>query len=258
MAIDASVGRFYGVQAKIDRAGKHIEEIGSEIRAFRERQPYRIKIEGRDHRLQIVEQPNPLWALIIGDAVHNMRSALDHLAWQLVEAGGGTSGWATQFPITPKAESLENEISRRVAGASSVAIEAIRRTKPYQGGNDDLWTIHNLDIYDKHRLTFVVTSRERGVRMRHGFGEVWAEVELLSADRRCDLKDGDVVFTGPIREEFESPLGGGPIVATEFRPTLEVAFAYGSIDQCFPVMEKLTQLVTSIEEVCRSFKPFLN
>ena len=80
-----------GCWAKLDRASYHVGNLLAEIadasdgdaaivplrRQFEADQRaivYRVDrlIEVRDH-----------WSLIVGDAVHNFRSALDHLAWQL-------------------------------------------------------------------------------------------------------------------------------------------------------------------------------
>jgi len=38
-------------------------------------------------------------ALIAGDAIHNLRSALDHIAWELVAAGSSEPNHRTQFPV---------------------------------------------------------------------------------------------------------------------------------------------------------------
>jgi len=51
-----------------------------------------------------------------GDIVHNLRSALDHLAFQLVLAGGHTPTTETAFPV---GKSPREEI-RRWEGAAAV------------------------------------------------------------------------------------------------------------------------------------------
>jgi hypothetical protein len=37
-----------------------------------------------------------------------------------------------------------------------IAVTAIDNAKPYNGGNEPLWRIHQLDIIDKHRNLFAV------------------------------------------------------------------------------------------------------
>jgi hypothetical protein len=38
-------------------------------------------------------------SIATGDAIHNLHSALDHLAWALVESNGGTPTDQTEFPL---------------------------------------------------------------------------------------------------------------------------------------------------------------
>ena len=46
-----------------------------------------------------------MWAVILGDAVHNLRSALDHLIWQLVLLDTGKDGSNEhQFPVASSGE----------------------------------------------------------------------------------------------------------------------------------------------------------
>lgn len=87
--------RIQNIRFKSDRANKHILTVDSEIRAFRESKPYAISAKPHpvpqiEHTTLCVSSVKPVpesIALITGDAVHNLRSTLDHLAWQLVEAG---------------------------------------------------------------------------------------------------------------------------------------------------------------------------
>src|SRR5260370_38852808 len=49
--------------------------------------------------LEVVRPPPPEISLTLGDCLHDFRSALDHLMWQLVLATGGQPTASTQFPI---------------------------------------------------------------------------------------------------------------------------------------------------------------
>jgi len=97
--------RLAGVRAKIERAKQHVLNVDGAARAFLDSNP----CEGGTKRdpdtrrvlhylVRVKPAPVPL-RLIVGDALHNLRSALDHLAWQLVEAGGGTPTRYTAYPI---------------------------------------------------------------------------------------------------------------------------------------------------------------
>jgi hypothetical protein len=74
-----------------------------------------------------------LVTVVAGDVVHNLRSALDHVAWQLVLANGGTpvepgrGRRATQFPIlTHDPGTLEV-----AGGVSPAALKIIHDAQPY-------------------------------------------------------------------------------------------------------------------------------
>src|SRR5271156_1341219 len=96
--------RLIGVRSKIERAKKHVTDLDIAIRSFCESQPYTIATKQKpeiEHTTLCVENVQPVpdsITLIVGDAVHNLRSSLDHLAWQLVDAAGGTPGVHTYFP----------------------------------------------------------------------------------------------------------------------------------------------------------------
>jgi hypothetical protein len=72
------------------------------------------------------------------DCVHNLRSALDHLAIVLVRDGGGTPGEYTAFPISRDRTHIETRAIQRLEGASAAAIKIVKRLKPYPGGCNSL------------------------------------------------------------------------------------------------------------------------
>src|SRR5260370_40101662 len=87
---------------KMKRAAAFAEEVRHAILDYRDSGSFWVdqKPDPRGGSLNLtlrVETPAPLddWSLIFGDCVHNLRSALDHLAWQL-DAQPDAS---TAFPI---------------------------------------------------------------------------------------------------------------------------------------------------------------
>ena len=119
------------IQAKLERAYKHISDIDAAIRLFFESSPYVI-VAKQDQQtgdyVSYVESVRDVPAdvpLIAGDAIHNIRSALDHLAWQLVLSTGNTPGPSTSFPIFDSAAEYETRSERKVKGMRQAAIDAI-------------------------------------------------------------------------------------------------------------------------------------
>ncbi|HEX5467504.1 MAG TPA: hypothetical protein VFW80_00495 [Gaiellaceae bacterium] len=151
-----------GPQAKVERAEKHISDLGPAITAFFKTEPYAairkddLEAQQRSYYAEIRAQPDLSISLIAGDAIHNLRAALDLLFSQLVKANNEEVGDSDYFPIRKSAKSLEAslpEIQRRVGSDACGLIEDM---KPYQGGNDSLWHLHRLDAIDKHR--FLLTA----------------------------------------------------------------------------------------------------
>jgi hypothetical protein len=106
-------------------------------------------------------------AVIIGEVVHNMRSALDHLASELVKANGGVpvkGGRGTVFPIleigpTPNRHGRCQPPNIR-GGVDAAAATIIGAVQPYRHPSGDpqmepLMILNNLWNEDKHRSLLV-------------------------------------------------------------------------------------------------------
>lgn len=247
-----------GSKLKVERAKEHILQLKAEIMAFHERKPYRIVVEeepqSRDqiYRVKVKEQPLPRWATIIGDIVHNLRSALDLLAYDLVLANGEIPNRNTAFPIYRSANDFEAGFSGKVCGASTKAIQIIRSLKPYKGGNEALWRIYCLDITDKHRLILSVGATHRNIIMSLGLRLPWKGGEIVKsppiairpADRQYPLKDdAEVMRVKAAARTSDSK------VAPDYQFTFEVAFGDGEVVQGEPVLPTLQQLINSVEGV---------
>ena len=78
-----------GVIAKLNRADRHIVDLGDLVERFLTSQPFAVeRVVSEDGRRHVVrwtrtaEIPVEI-SLVAGDAVHNLRSALDHLAVEI-------------------------------------------------------------------------------------------------------------------------------------------------------------------------------
>jgi hypothetical protein len=100
-------------------------------------------------------------ALVVGDALHNLRTALDY-AWIATIAKHAPSVLTdrTKFPIYPTCKELKGALNG--VNIDSLAPELYKlivdRIKPYQSGNDAIYTLHRLDISDKHHLLIPLMS----------------------------------------------------------------------------------------------------
>jgi hypothetical protein len=90
----------------------------------------------------------------IGAYINTIRSALDILATSLAHRHGISKPDEAYFPV---ARSLAAFVAGNYKGSKFVkGLPKLERTRieslnPYQGGNELLWFLHNLDIVRKHR-----------------------------------------------------------------------------------------------------------
>jgi len=183
---------------KVGRANRHISDLEEAQTAFFDRKPYVIvkepdAEEGKYRRIVRVREHFPdNFALIIGDAVHNLRAALDLLACDLVRANGESAD-GVYFPFCDDGAYLDTMIKKRKLNRAAPDVQdMIRSLKPYKGGNERLRAVHDLDIADKHKLIIPVVGTvieptlildfERGYMVRRS-----------GADAIKPVKDGTIL-----------------------------------------------------------------
>jgi hypothetical protein len=114
----------------------------------------------------VAHAKEPLPAIInaeVGAIIGSFRSALDLLAASLALRNGVTPSHQTHFPIyrllydfIDPINGLENK-----KWLSLAEKKIIKSYDPYEGGNDDLWAIHQLDILRKHERLIDATVEPR-------------------------------------------------------------------------------------------------
>ena len=151
---------FKGVHAKISRASDQINSLKADMDRFCT--DIRQSIVPEVHRetdeqvwVYRGETPNvPIeWSVRLGEIFYNLRSALDHLVWQLVLANGQTPG---RLPIVED-EGDWQKATRQLEGVTPEDKKMIRYLQPYTGGINlpfdvwNFWKLHSLCNIDKHR-----------------------------------------------------------------------------------------------------------
>lgn len=146
---------FDGVKLKIARARKHTAELEIETARYLSRDPYVPLLifdtqtkEHYVHALSREDVPSDM-VTIFGDAIFNLRSALDILANDLVALNGAIPK-KVYFPFADTKERLEDQIEEKLKMASADVKEMVRAFRPYRGGNKLLRALHDLNIRDKH------------------------------------------------------------------------------------------------------------
>lgn len=134
-----------GPWAKLERANAHVETLRAKIglaghpdpKVIPLRRKYEPEYRAVVYRIERVIQVGDDWGLIVGDAIHNMRSALDHLAWALaVRHFGGVEPTSKniikdiQFPVLSKAD--EWPTHRFLKHMDPADVDKLERYQPFK------------------------------------------------------------------------------------------------------------------------------
>lgn len=175
---------FHTARVKVRRARKHIGDIGPELeRVVTKHDKFQraLSITGHlgidlGHGLTPAFRP-PDQALdeiacCVGDAVHNLRSALDLLACEVVERTPDGNPNNVHFPFADTAKGLTEKTDRTPSGgairgknfhrAGQDAQDLLLSLKPHgePHGNALLWGLHRLDLIDKHRDLLALSTAQ--------------------------------------------------------------------------------------------------
>lgn len=167
--------RLEAIQLKIGRAKAHTDELRSAISSFFATSPYKVAAKRDPQTRKLVYYvssvcPTPVcFATVTGDIIQNLRSALDHLAYQLFVVGTNGSkapGRHVSFLIAANAARYKSGLAGSVQGMRQDAINALSAVEPYNGGKGhQLWVLHELNNIDKYRLLVTVGSSYQSVNV---------------------------------------------------------------------------------------------
>jgi len=162
-----------GVRAKLDRADEHLNTLADEIQAFisRDPQPFGLSVPYFDpttdwHTVYAIveEKPPERLGVILGDVLHNTRSALDHLIWQLVILSGGKPKGGPRgnaFPIAKTEASWRTAQGQHLAGVTEAHRAIIEKTQPFKTDNPNQspfeW-LRFLSDTDKHQVVHPIAG----------------------------------------------------------------------------------------------------
>src|SRR6266849_6208527 len=155
LTVHLESNRLVRITHKMERAKKHILDLQDAFQVFLDSSPYEVIRDYKPdtgefvYRVAKIEPTPPSIMLIAGDAIHNIRSVLDHLIGQLVEANGQIPSRSNGYPIFQNLNGYMAGKNRKIQGVSTIPANVIDVTNPYKGGNDDFWILHELDNIDK-------------------------------------------------------------------------------------------------------------
>jgi hypothetical protein len=198
-----------GFFAKIGRAEEHLSALQqATVRHTTPGEAYSIR-DVRDPKkglfqfFIVVREPADLehWSLVAGDFVHNCRSALDYVFWELVlnEHRGVAPKEAhnAKFPVCAAKTHFAAKSVERLIGAKAMAV--VESVQPYNDPRGKaaswLWLLHTLNNTDKHRLLIPSVCAQTGqfISIEPVFGRPPA-VDFGEKRESLDIKDGTKIL----------------------------------------------------------------
>lgn len=227
-------GSLQAVHLKLERAQEHLVALDNEVTSWLEGEPYSISrergAEGMEYvfRVNVRQTPPLAWSTIIGDCLQNMRSALDHLVWQLALSHTGSSLPAniagnSGFPIFRDRSDFASKSPRMIRGISPHAQTIIEQLQPYHDASpqwDNLWILTYLARVDRHRVLHPVGA----VSTMTSWTVYPADAAGLPELEFGPFEDGAVVARFIVREP-------SPEMNVNLQPTFAIAFGKGTWDE---------------------------
>jgi hypothetical protein len=267
------------INLKIERAKKHIIDLNAEIQGFLKSNPYEVAAKHDPKTGDLifyvtrVDQTPVAISIIAGEVIQHIRSALDHLAYQLFMVGTrGNSGpgFHVYFLIERNSKEFEARLPRKVEGMRQDAINAIRSIEPYKGGKGhEFWVLNELNNIDKHRLIVTIgialrtrigagllladTIRALGIKVQVSEDQIRQMNTMmgLQITRHKPLQTGDKLFVIPSKLIHEVK------PHENFNFGFEIAFSEPDIAQGRPVIETLQHFTDLVSNTVALFKACL-
>jgi hypothetical protein len=246
---------------KTERAKKHVLDLETVFEGFLKTKPNAFAFktdENTGDRTYYVTRVAPIpieFSLLVGDALNNIRTALDHLTYQLVIIGGGSNEIRSKanFPI---GNSLSDYIARRtkmVPGLREDAVKAIDALQPYMGGTGEYFChLARLNNFDKHRLLVPVWGCISGHTALRSDREFLAKfyrkdasdfsAAMMVDKRTFPKKAGDIILTVPKEDVQEN-----------IQFLFNIMFAEPEIAKGNPIIETLHEMTKIVRGLIFDF-----
>jgi hypothetical protein len=158
-----------GITLKVKRACQQLDALKQEIAVFLDGDPYEPSvhfhtIRGRavctttfTIRMIVHKECDPMWAVKLGEIVHNFRCALDHSVHQLfffLHEKFPPDRFRNQFPIFIGPAKFKLNGLPMLRGLNRESTNLIESFQPFSTGENvrsPLWHLGELSNFDKHR-----------------------------------------------------------------------------------------------------------
>lgn len=224
-----------GAFRRIDRAKERLDEFLALQASYRLDQSHVVTIHTHPELRYIpsIEPAGPpislLVGIVVGEAIYNLRAALDYLIFELAAFDSGSEKPQTQFPIEDSKEFFARRRPSLLNGVSNQHATVIEWKQPY---NRVMWTqtLRDISNPDKHRKLTSTRSNPSG--------NIWREFGPRGS------------FDGRPGSVHQAPDDPDVDVYVEFNGTYDIAFEGGR-----QVMYVLPDLQAEVRLLLNEFEP---
>ncbi len=249
------------VDLKLARAKAHIVALNASIDKWKSENPATPKVEFLDGRLGYrvridysADAPVEEWGLIIGDFVHNLRSALDNLAFGLarLHCDPPTRPRVIAFPIFLKEAEFRGKAGPALDQMPAQAARLIETIQPFKRDgspmsgvpdSDGLVFLNMLSNADKHQVPSVVLMAPTGV-------EFDGQVEFYSEEHARLNTPPDTTF-------FGDPIARGSILL-EHRAKNPISKVKGSFRVPLAISLRTPRGILRLEQTLPGLESYAN
>ncbi len=241
--------QLHGVVAKIQRAQEHFTTLNHEILAYlkdcRDSARHPITINPQQSTIRVyfqpIAEPGLQISVIVGDCVHNLRSAIDHI-WKRLGQDDGN------FPLYCDIDGPNNWLlqgKRRIAGLPAEAQVIIDRLQPCHLGKDapthPLAILNKLSNIDKHEAIHL--TRPQSVNTSFAFRHKGSSRDVCVVRLPAVFHENTEVIITDVPPGIVEP---GMDVSTE--GTLFVSFKAEGPWKLLPVQEVLNHCIDFVRD----------
>lgn len=233
---------------KLQHADRHFSALGTAIRQFLDANPLELTVDDADaDRWRVVRvagfpRPPLEWGVLLGDGIHDCRSALDNAVAALCRLAGSEPTVSNDFPILvdlPESD-RERKLTRSLRGIPLMLQRPIRDRQPYLLGSarsgHPLAVLQALSDADKHRLVHIGTLAPTEGQYRYRVAAGNSVTEHRLAPSGLTLQTGTEVFRIRIAPDVNAA------VDAELGLGLAVGFAATPEDRPVATMAELAEI----------------
>lgn len=245
---------FSSAKSKVNRAKHHIDELQVVVNTFSALDSYEIvmALDQAGERWPFILPIKPIpdnLPLIIGDVIHNLRSALDHVATEIASRNG-EHGRHIMFPFHEKRKQLVTDaikitpIEMALSGAKRLILDEIQ---PCSDGNGYmLYAMHTLDVRDKHKQIIIITNFILTGRM---VIRVNGEVRLAARSLKFNPDQTTQIAVGPWCDQAQ--------IEHDYKSSLEICFGEPDAFRGKAVLSILLDLTENVSNIISRFEELL-